>query len=165
MNNPKIEKEKQHYFIQRAFNQTERLNFLLNDISLLNNIEDAGELFEIKPVVLKALCTMWLKTLKTGNRKNMKCKLYIDEDIVVNGNDSLLSSVFQNLLENSINYAGRNVTIEIKNYMEDKKFHYFSYSDTEWGFRKNTCSVFSSGFTVSIQVAPAKWEEQDLGFP
>ena len=43
--------------------------------------------------------------------------------------DSLLSSVFQNLIENSINYAGQNVTIEIKNYLEDKKYHYFSYSD------------------------------------
>ncbi len=130
MNNDKIDKEKQHYFIQRAFNQTERLNFLLNDISLLNNIEDAGELFEIKPVVIKNIVHDVVENLE--NRltvKNMKCKLYIDEDIVVNGNDSLLSSVFQNLLENSINYAGRNVTIEIKNYMEDKKFHYFSYSD------------------------------------
>ncbi len=130
MNNPGIDAEKQKYFISRAHSQTERLNLLLNDISLLNNIEDAGELFEIKPVVVKNIVRDVVENLE--NRlavKNMKCKLYIDEGVVVKGNDSLLSSVFQNLIENSINYAGENVTIEIKNYLEDNKYHYFSYSD------------------------------------
>ena len=126
-NNKSIDSEKQQYFIQRAFNQTERLNFLLNDISLLNNIEDAGELFEIKPVAIKNIVHDVVENLENRlTTRNIKCKLYIDDEIKVNGNDSLLSSVFQNLIENSINYAGENVTIEIKNYMEDKKFHYFS---------------------------------------
>ncbi|HKJ80090.1 MAG TPA: ATP-binding protein [Prolixibacteraceae bacterium] len=130
MGNHKIDKEKQQYFIQRAYNQTERLNFLLNDISLLNNIEDAGELFEFKQVVIKPIVHDVVENLENRlTTKNIKCKIYLDEDITVNGNDSLLSSVFQNLIENSVNYAGENVTIEIKNYMEDKKFHYFSYSD------------------------------------
>lgn len=130
MNNPKIDAAKQQYFIGRAHNQTERLNMLLNDISLLNNIEDAGELFEIKPVAVKNIVRDVLENLENRlSEKNMKCKLYIDDEVVVMGNDSLLSSVFQNLIENSINYAGENVTIEIKNYLEDKKYHYFTYSD------------------------------------
>lgn len=130
MNNPDIDPAKQQYFISRAHNQSERLNLLLNDISLLNNIEDAGELFEIKPVVVKNVVRDVVENLENRlSSKNIKCKLYIDEEVVVNGNDSLLSSVFQNLIENSINYAGQNVTIEIKNYLEDKKYHYFSYSD------------------------------------
>ncbi len=130
MNNPKIDADKQKYFISRAHSQTERLNHLLNDISLLNNIEDAGELFEIKPVVVKSIVRDVLENLENRlSEKNMKCKLYIDDEVVVMGNDSLLSSVFQNLIENSINYAGENVTIEIKNYLEDKKYHYFTYSD------------------------------------
>lgn len=130
MGNHKIDREKQQYFIQRAYNQTERLNILLNDISLLNNIEDAGELFEFKPVGIKPIVHDVVENLENRlTAKNIRCKLYLDEDITVNGNESLLSSVFQNLIENSVNYAGENVTIEIKNYMEDKKFHYFSYSD------------------------------------
>ncbi len=130
MNNPKIDAAKQQYFIGRAHSQTERLNMLLNDISLLNNIEDAGELFEIKSVAVKNIVRDVLENLENRlSEKNMKCKLYIDDEVVVMGNDSLLSSVFQNLIENSINYAGENVTIEIKNYLEDKKYHYFTYSD------------------------------------
>ncbi|WP_320111359.1 ATP-binding protein [Draconibacterium orientale] len=134
MSNPDIDKEKQQYFIERASRQAERLNLLLNDISLLNNIEDAGELFEIKQVHIKSIVSDVVENLESRMAaKNIKCKLDIDKDVVVNGNDSLLSSVFQNLLENSINYAGENVKIEIRNYLEDTKFHYFSYSDTGRG--------------------------------
>jgi two-component system OmpR family sensor kinase/two-component system phosphate regulon sensor histidine kinase PhoR len=134
MNNPGISEEKRKYFIERAFAQSERLNLLLNDISLLNNIEDAGELFEIKPVNIKNIVSDVIENLENRlTAKNIKCNLKIDESIVVNGNDSLLSSVFQNLIENTINYAGENISIEINNYLEDKKFHYFSYSDTGVG--------------------------------
>jgi two-component system OmpR family sensor kinase/two-component system phosphate regulon sensor histidine kinase PhoR len=57
----------------------------------------------------------------------------VDSTVVVSGNDSLLSSVFQNLIENTIKYAGHDIKIEIKNYLEDKKFYYFSYSDSGIG--------------------------------
>jgi len=134
MSNPDIDKAKQQYFIERASRQAERLNLLLNDISLLNNIEDAGELFEIKPVHIKGIVSDVVENLESRMAaKNIKCKLDIDKDVVVNGNDSLLSSVFQNLLENSINYAGEDIKIEIRNYLEDTNFHYFSYSDTGVG--------------------------------
>jgi two-component system phosphate regulon sensor histidine kinase PhoR len=134
INNPAISEEKKKYFIERAFAQTERLQLLLNDISLINNIEDAGELFEIKPVNIKHIVADVIENLE--NRllaKNIKCALNIDDNVVVNGNDSLLASVFQNLIENSVNYAGENIKIEIKNYLDDKKFWYFSYSDTGVG--------------------------------
>lgn len=134
MTNKNIDKEKQQYFIERAHAQAERLNLLLNDISLLNNIEDAGELFEIKPVNIKNVVTDVVENLENRlSEKSIKCNLNIDEKIIVNGNDSLLSSVFQNLFENTINYAGEKIQIEIRNYMEDKRFHYFSYSDTGVG--------------------------------
>jgi len=134
MNNPGISEEKKKYFIERAFAQSERLNLLLNDISLLNNIEDAGELFEIKQVNVKNIVTDVIENLENRlSEKNIKCKLNVDTDVVVNGNDSLLSSIFQNLIENTINYAGRDISVEIKNYLEDKKFYYFSYSDSGVG--------------------------------
>jgi two-component system OmpR family sensor kinase/two-component system phosphate regulon sensor histidine kinase PhoR len=133
-NNPDIDPAKQKYFIERASAQAQRLNLLLNDISLLNNIEDAGELFEIKKVNMRNVVSDVIENLESRlAEKNIKCKLNIDNDVEVEGNDSLLSSVFQNLIENTVNYAGENIKIEIRNYMEDKKFHYFSYSDTGVG--------------------------------
>jgi len=134
LRNPQINKEKQHYFIKRAYSQAERLNLLLNDISLLNNIEDAGELFEIKPVIIKNIVADVIENLKSRlEEKNIRYEIYINETVVVHGNDSLLSSVFQNLIENTINYAGENIVLKISNYMEDDKFYYFSYSDSGIG--------------------------------
>lgn len=134
LDNDGIEQGKQKYFIEKASVQLERLNLLLNDISLLNNIEDAGELFEIKPVNVRNVVSDVIENMENRlQEKNMKCVLNIGKEAVVNGNDSLISSIFQNLIENTINYAGKDVTITIEKHMEDKKYCYFSYSDNGVG--------------------------------
>lgn len=131
LNNPGIQPDKQIYFLGKAYAQSERLTDLLNDISLLNNIEDAGGLFEFKPVIIKPVVRDVIENLKNRlTEKNMECSMNIDSEVIVNGNESLLFSIFQNLLENSINYAGNNSKISIRKYLEDDKFYYFQYSDT-----------------------------------
>lgn len=134
LSNRNIPEEKKIYFTEKAFAQAERLTDLLNDISLLNNIEDAGGLFEFKPVMLKAVVHDVIENLKHRlEAKSMDCVVEVSKDVVVNGNESLLFSVFQNLVENSINYAGANTCITIRKYLEDDKFYYFSYSDSGVG--------------------------------
>lgn len=134
INNPSIPKEKQTYFLEKAFAQSQRLTDLLNDISLLNNIEDAGGLFEFKPLALKPVIRDVLENLKLRlTERNMDYTVDVDASVVVNGNESLLFSVFQNLVENSINYAGNNSKITIRKYLEDDQFYYFQYTDTGSG--------------------------------
>ena len=134
LSNKNVPKEKMHYFIERAFLQSERLNELLNDISLLNNIEDAGDLFEFKQVKLRPLINDVIENLESRiNEKEIKLEVDLSDKVSVLGNDSLLASIFQNFIENSINYAGPKVTIRIRQYLEDEKFYYFSYSDSGKG--------------------------------
>lgn len=134
LNNPNIPEEKKKYFVEKAFAQAERLTDLLNDISLLNNIEDAGGLFEFKSLVLKPVIFDVVENLRHRlEAKNMDCKVDVGKDVVIQGNESLLFSIFQNLIENSINYAGNNTTISIRKYLEDDKFYYFQYSDSGVG--------------------------------
>ncbi|WP_423129572.1 sensor histidine kinase [Gaoshiqia sp. Z1-71] len=134
LNNKNLPAEKLNYFIERAFLQSERLNDLLNDISLLNNIEDAGDLFEFKRHKLRPLVKDVIENLESRlNGKHILVQLSIDEKVSVYGNDSLLSSIFQNFVENTINYAGENVSVYIRQYLEDEKFYYFSYSDSGKG--------------------------------
>ena len=126
--------EKQLYFVDRAYAQSMRLEALLNDISLLNNIEDAGDLFEIKPVQLRRLVDDVIENLRVRLvESNITVDIDIEEYVEVEGNESLLASIFQNLVENSINYAGENVSINITKYLDDEKYLYFSYSDTGKG--------------------------------
>ena len=109
-------------------------NGLLNDISLINNIEDAGGLFEFKSLMLNPVIRDVIENLKSRLiDKNISYTLDVEKDVVVNGNESLLFSVFQNLIENSINYAGNDTSIVIRKYLEDDKFYYFQYSDSGSG--------------------------------
>jgi two-component system phosphate regulon sensor histidine kinase PhoR len=137
LNNQNIPGEKQKYFLEKAYAQAERLTDLLNDISLLNNIEDAGGLFEFKPLMLKPVIRDVVENLKNRlTDKNMDCRIDVENDVVINGNESLLFSVFQNLIENSINYAGPDTQISIRKYLEDDKYYYFQYTDSGVGIQE-----------------------------
>ncbi len=65
--------------------------------------------------------------------KSVKFEIGMDENVTVNVNYSLLFSVFRNLTENSVDYGGDDITIQITNYHEDNNFHYFSFSDNGQG--------------------------------
>lgn len=150
LNNPNIPTEKQHYFMEKAFAQSERLTDLLNDISLLNNIEDAGELFEFKQLQLRPVIRDVVENLRVRmDQKNIACKVEVTPDVTINGNESLLFSIFQNLLENSINYAGKKITVTISNYLEDNKYYYFRYSDTGTGIsEEHLARIFERFYRV-----------------
>ncbi len=131
LDNWKIPEEKQKYFLEKAFMQAERLTDLINDISLLNNIEDAGDLFEIKPTdIKKVIRDVYENFSNRMEQKQIDFFENVKEGTIVNGNESLLFSIFQNLVENSIKYGGEGIKIMIDNYLQDEKYFYFSYSDT-----------------------------------
>ena len=131
LNTEDISAEKQLHFIERAFIQSERLTDLLNDISLLNNIEDAGELFEFKVVSVRKIISEVIENHSMRlEEQQINCIVDVDEKVIVSGNDSLLSSVFQNLVGNTLKYAGKNVQMIIRNYHTDEKKYYFSFTNT-----------------------------------
>ena len=68
----------------------------------------------------------------TDRLSNNNITLFIDvkPDITIHGNETLLYSIFRNLMDNSINYGGKDIEIHIKDYMQDNKYVYLSYYDT-----------------------------------
>lgn len=130
LNNSDIEPEKRQYFIEKAYHQSERLAQLVNDISTLNKIEEYSELYIREKVSIRKIINESIESFSDLiHQKGIKIECNIDNKLIINANYSLVFSIFRNLMENSVNYGGENITIYINKYHEDNAFHYFSFSD------------------------------------
>jgi two-component system OmpR family sensor kinase/two-component system phosphate regulon sensor histidine kinase PhoR len=130
LNNPDLELSKQLYFIEKAYNQSERLTQLVNDISLLNKIEEYSELYVREKVKINKVINETIESFSDLIRqKSIQVDCTVEEDLEINANHSLIFSVFRNLMENAVNYGGENITITISKYHADNSFYYFSFSD------------------------------------
>ncbi len=141
LNNPDLEQSKQLYFIEKAYNQSERLTQLVNDISLLNKIEEYSELYTREKVQVRKVISEAIESFSDLiKQKAIQVECTIEDDLIVNANYSLIFSVFRNLMENSVIYGGENITILIAKYHEDSAFHYFSFSDNGSGVQEEHLS-------------------------
>ncbi len=126
-----LDPEKKRYFIDKAHAQAKRLSDLIEDISTLNKIEEAGENFEFKKLKIRKIVDEVEEHLEQRlHEKHIKVMDDISKKLEVEGNESLLFSVFYNLFDNVIKYGGDHIEIKLSNYLEDKKYLYFSFANT-----------------------------------
>ncbi|HBG57060.1 MAG TPA: two-component sensor histidine kinase, partial [Porphyromonadaceae bacterium] len=57
----------------------------------------------------------------------------VSESVVINGNRTLLYSIFRNLAENSISYAGKQIDIVVRCYNENDDTYFFEFYDSGEG--------------------------------
>ena len=81
--------------------------------------------------------------------KEITVSVDIDKNLEVKGNKSVFFSIWRNLIENSINYAGEGSQIRINNYLKDEKYLYFSFSDNGTGIPEEHLSrIFERFYRV-----------------
>ncbi|MCD4746495.1 MAG: two-component sensor histidine kinase [Bacteroidales bacterium] len=150
LNNKDLDTKKQKYFTEKAYFQTNRLSDLINDISVLNKIEEAGELFKLEDVKIKRVVNDVIENVQVKlDARKINIELQIDEDTIIKGNRELIYSIFQNLIENTINYAGKNIDICISKYLEENNNYYFSYYDTGIGIpEKHLLRIFERFYRI-----------------
>lgn len=130
VNNPDLTADRQRFFIERSFQQAQRLTALLQDISTLNKIEESTALFEKETVDVTEIVNDVLKDVHLQlEAKEFQLKNNLTQELKLKGNRSLIYSIFRNLTDNALAYAGTNITLEISCYREDEEFYYFSFSD------------------------------------
>lgn len=134
LSNPNIPKETVKTFLERSYAQSNRLTTLLRDISVLTRMDEAPEMMEREAVNLSLVVENIINEVNLGlEEKHIKVINLMPQALMINGNHSLLYSIFRNLMDNAIAYAGTNIQITINCFREDDTFYYFSFSDSGVG--------------------------------
>ncbi len=133
LHSPDIPYEKREYFLMKAVAQTDRLKDLISDISALNKIEEEDSIVKEKVNIHEIIKEVRENFDASIIKKKMGLDVDIKDDVAVNGNRGMITSIFQNLTENAIKYAGDGTTIAIMVTHENKKFYHFSFSDNGVG--------------------------------
>jgi len=147
LENPNLDPLRQRFFIERSFQQAQRLSALLQDISTLNKMDEAKRLFEKEPSNLYEVVSDVLKDVNLQiEQKECTTINKVMSDCEIQGNRSLLYSIFRNLIDNALAYGGEKLTIEINCYREDEQFYYFSFSDNGIGVAEEHLSKLFERF-------------------
>lgn len=133
LNNPNLDAEQCRQFVSKSYDQAERLRHLMMDLSTITRIDEAGNMIERERVDLTTL----IQDVKDDvipqlEKQFMTIKSNIAKDLYIEGNHSLLYSVFRNLVDNAIAYSGGR-TIWIDLIAEDSEKYYFSLRDNGIG--------------------------------
>ena len=114
LDNPQMTSETQRQFIERTNAQAHRLTALLQDISTLNRMDYAAHQLTMERTDVSAIVgDIVQETVIALKKHHMTLNNCLPQHIVIQSNPSLIYSIFRNLVDNAINYAGEGTTIGI----------------------------------------------------
>ncbi len=129
-----LDNEKRQHFMERCYAQSDRLSHLLQDISTLNMMDNKQSAANPEPVNISILVGEILKDVALAlDSHHMAVNNLLPENLIVSGDRSLIYSIFRNLTDNAIAYAGEGKEISIRMFRTDDEFYYFSFADNGVG--------------------------------
>ena len=114
--------EKQILFLQRCLTNTERLQRLLTDVSLLTRMDDGSASILKEQVNLTDIINDVVEDRQIiAATKGIRIENFVSHNVIMAGNASLLEAVFNNLIDNAIVYSGgTRIKIELISIDNDK---------------------------------------------
>ncbi len=114
LDNSNINDSMREQFLKRCYAQSQRLASLLQDISTLNRMDDAPDMIGTEDVnISEIVANIQKETALQLQQKQMSFINKLPNDVMVKGSPSLIYSVFRNLTDNAIAYAGTGTTITL----------------------------------------------------
>lgn len=133
LHTPGISDQQSRHFTERTLAQAQRLTALLQDISTLNRMDYAAEMLTTGRVDVSTLVADIAEETRLAlQHRRMKFHNLLPQDIVINANEQLIYSIFRNLMDNSIAYAGE-ATIVSLSATESRTHWHFTFSDNGIG--------------------------------
>lgn len=142
LDNPDMPADKRQHFLERCYAQSERMNQLLLDMSMLTKLdemEDSPSTSTIhfqKVDVVPVIHNIFDDTALQLQQHNFTISCNLPSTIVVIGDPSLLYSIFRNIIDNILNHASNANLIDIQCTLasEDQPpTYHFSISDNGQG--------------------------------
>ena len=134
LDNPNMPEDKKKHFLERCYAQSERMNKLLLDMSALTKLDEMDEnrtetRREYRPVdVIQIIQNVLEDTALQLQEKGIAPSLQMPQHIEVLGDQSLIYSIFRNLIDNAIAYAtGASVLKITCTEMEKDGRHYYEF--------------------------------------
>jgi signal transduction histidine kinase len=104
------------------------------------------------------------ETALAVDSKQMQVINYLPQGIIVNGNHSLIYSIFRNLMDNAINYAGNGAVVTINAQDDDRRWR-FVFADNGTGIAQEHLSRILSASIVWTRGAAVRWVAPDWVLP
>ena len=133
LDNPQLSDDKRLELTRRTHAQAQRLSHLLQDISTLNRMDYASQQLEHAPVDISQLVSdIIYESDSACDKRQLTVNNQLPDILVIKGNKQLLYSIFRNLMDNAINYAGEGAIVSISAF-DTTRYWRFTFSDTGQG--------------------------------
>lgn len=147
---PDMKPEKKQEFIEKAYAQTIRLSELITDMALISKMEEKSSKFQKEDIDLFDVANEVFEEF--GERiaaQRVKVENLLEPNTVLTGNRTLVYTILKNLVENSLKYAGDDITIHLECYSSIEKFCYLTYYDTGEGVpQEHLESIFERFYRI-----------------
>lgn len=128
---------KRKEFLERCQANSERLCNLLTDVSTITRMDEAEHQINKEKIMLDGIINEAVKDADVRLQENgINIHVEMPQRLLINGNYTMLSSVFRNLIDNSIAYSGgKNIWIKVVD--KNIKAYLVTFSDDGVGVDKS----------------------------